>query len=187
MSSRLSPTTTWTSYPDDYEVWVVCGIGNLSVVSDWKFIEPLPKTSVGMVPVASVRFDESPPQVCGRLVLGYHPATRNKVVGEKVRRERRWTSKVPLDLNSKPALGFTSAANPVLLPKTKPWAMREHFVVPSIGSRDVAPAERSRVRRCEDALKRSISAMVPSWSFVTERHAVSAYPPIMPTGLTRYE
>jgi hypothetical protein len=46
-------------YPDDYEVFVVPGFGNLSVVSDWKSIEPLPKTSVGRVPVASVRFDES--------------------------------------------------------------------------------------------------------------------------------
>ena len=46
-------------YPDDYEVFVVSGIGNLSVVSDWKSIEPLPKTSVGRVPVASVRFDKS--------------------------------------------------------------------------------------------------------------------------------
>jgi hypothetical protein len=46
-------------YPGDYEVFVVSGIRNLSVVSDWKSIEPLPKTSVGRVPVASVRFDES--------------------------------------------------------------------------------------------------------------------------------
>src|SRR5450432_3472737 len=45
------------AYPDDYEVFVVSAIGNLSVVSDWKSIEPLPKTSVGRVPVASVRFD----------------------------------------------------------------------------------------------------------------------------------
>jgi hypothetical protein len=35
------------------------------------------------VPVASVRFDESRRQQCERLVLGYHPASRNKVVGEK--------------------------------------------------------------------------------------------------------
>jgi hypothetical protein len=46
-------------YPDDYEVFVVSGIGNLSVVSDWESIEPLPRTSVGRVPVASVRFDKS--------------------------------------------------------------------------------------------------------------------------------
>jgi hypothetical protein len=46
-------------YPDDYEVFVVSGIANLSVVSDWKSIEPLPRTSVGRVPVASVRFDKS--------------------------------------------------------------------------------------------------------------------------------
>ncbi len=46
-------------YPCDYEVFVVSGIGNLSLVSDWKSIEPLPKISVGRIPVASVRFDES--------------------------------------------------------------------------------------------------------------------------------
>ena len=46
-------------YPDDYEVFVVSGIGNLSVVTDWKSIEPLHKTRVGRVPVATVRFDES--------------------------------------------------------------------------------------------------------------------------------
>jgi hypothetical protein len=46
-------------YADDYEVFVVPDIGNLSVVSDWKSIEPLPKASVGTVPVASVRFDRS--------------------------------------------------------------------------------------------------------------------------------
>jgi hypothetical protein len=31
--------------------------------------------------------------------------------------------------------------------------MREHFVVPSIRSGEVAPAERSGVRHCEDSLK----------------------------------
>jgi hypothetical protein len=46
-------------YPNDYEVFVVSGIGNLSVVSDWKSIEPLLKTSIGRVLVESVRFDES--------------------------------------------------------------------------------------------------------------------------------
>jgi hypothetical protein len=46
-------------YSDDYEVFVVSGVGNLSAVSDWKAIEPLPKTPVGRIPVASVRFDES--------------------------------------------------------------------------------------------------------------------------------
>jgi hypothetical protein len=43
-----------------------------------------------------------------------------------------------LTLNPKPAFGFTTAANPVLPPKAKPRAMREHFVVPSIRSREVA-------------------------------------------------
>ena len=43
-------------YPDDYEVFVV---GDLSVVSDWKSIEPLNKTRVGKIPVAAVHFDSS--------------------------------------------------------------------------------------------------------------------------------
>ena len=46
-------------YPDDYEVVVVSGIASMSMVSDWRSIERLPKTSVGRVAVASVRFDES--------------------------------------------------------------------------------------------------------------------------------
>jgi len=31
--------------------------------------------------------------------------------------------------------------------------VREHFVVPAIRSREIAQAQRSRVRHCEDALK----------------------------------
>ena len=58
-----------------------------------------------------------------------------------------------LALNPTPAFGFTSAANPVLLPKAKPWALREHFVVSSIRSCEVARAQGSGVRHCEDALK----------------------------------
>jgi len=46
-------------YPNDYEVFVISGIGDLSVVSDWKSIEPLPKTRVGKIPVAAVHFDSS--------------------------------------------------------------------------------------------------------------------------------
>ncbi len=46
-------------YPDDYEVFIVSGITNLSAISDWKSIEPLPRTRVGKVPVAGVSFDES--------------------------------------------------------------------------------------------------------------------------------
>ena len=61
--------------------------------------------------------------------------------------------KAALALNPMPAFGFTSAANPVPLPKTKPRAVRKHFVVLSIGSREVARAQRSSVRHCEDALK----------------------------------
>jgi hypothetical protein len=30
-------------YPDDYEVFVVSGVGSLSMVSDWKSIEPFAK------------------------------------------------------------------------------------------------------------------------------------------------
>jgi hypothetical protein len=63
------------------------------------------------------------------------------------------TGKVPLDFKPEPALGFTSAANSVLLPKPKPRAMREPFVVPPIRSREIAPAERSGVRHREDSLK----------------------------------
>ena len=40
-----------------------------------------------------------------------------------------------------------------MLPKPELWAMREHYVVPSIRSREVARAQRSGVRHCEDALK----------------------------------
>jgi hypothetical protein len=40
-----------------------------------------------------------------------------------------------------------------MLPKSELWAMREHYVVPSIRSREVARAQRSGVRHCEDALK----------------------------------
>jgi hypothetical protein len=49
--------------------------------------------------------------------------------------------------------GFTSATYPIPLPKPEPRAVREHFVVPLIGSREVARAQRSGVRHCEDALK----------------------------------
>jgi hypothetical protein len=58
-----------------------------------------------------------------------------------------------LALHPEPALGFTSTANAEVLPKAKPRALREHFVVPSIRRRDIARAQRSGVRRCEDMLK----------------------------------
>jgi hypothetical protein len=32
--------------------------------------------------------------------------------------------------------------------------MREHFVMPSIRSREIAQAQRSRVRHCENALQK---------------------------------
>jgi hypothetical protein len=61
--------------------------------------------------------------------------------------------KVLLDLKPKPALGFTSAADPVLLPEAEPRAVRKHFVVLSIRGHEVARAQRPTVRLCEDALK----------------------------------
>ena len=51
------------------------------------------------------------------------------------------------------ASGSLAAANSVLLPKPKPRAMRVHFVVPSIHSREVTRAHRSGVRDGEDALQ----------------------------------
>jgi hypothetical protein len=46
-----------------------------------------------------------------------------------------------------------SAADSVLLPKPKPRAMREHFVVPSIRRRDVACAEWPNIRCFEHFLQ----------------------------------
>jgi hypothetical protein len=62
------------------------------------------------------------------------------------------TVKAALALNPKPAFGFISATNPVLLPKPKPRAVSEHFIVPSIRSREVTRAQRSGVRHGKDAL-----------------------------------
>jgi hypothetical protein len=44
---------------------------------------------------------------------------------------------------------LNSAANPEMLPEPKPRTVREHVVVPSIGSGDVACAEWSYIRRFE--------------------------------------
>ena len=44
------------------------------------------------------------------------------------------------------ALGIGSAANAVPLPKPKPRAVCEHFIVPSIQSRDVACTQRPDIR-----------------------------------------
>jgi hypothetical protein len=57
-----------------------------------------------------------------------------------------------LALNPRPAFGFTSATNPELLPKPEPRALGQPLIVPSIGSRDVAWAQRSNVRRFEHFL-----------------------------------
>jgi hypothetical protein len=40
-----------------------------------------------------------------------------------------------------------------MLPQPKPRAVREHLIVPPIGSREIARAQRSGVRRGEDALQ----------------------------------
>jgi hypothetical protein len=63
------------------------------------------------------------------------------------------TVKAALGLNPKPAFRFRSAANAIALPNAKPRAMREHFVVSSIRSREVARAQRPGIGHCEDALK----------------------------------
>jgi hypothetical protein len=62
------------------------------------------------------------------------------------------TVKAALALNPKPAFGFTSAADPKILPQPKPRAMREHFVVPSIRSRHGARAQWPNVWHRESAL-----------------------------------
>jgi hypothetical protein len=82
-----------------------------------------------------------------------------------------------LGLNPKPAFGFASAANAILLPETKPRAMRKHFVVSSIRSREVARAQRSGASgtaKMRSSL--SISAMIFS-SFMN--------PPVQLTSLQR--
>jgi hypothetical protein len=70
--------------------------------------------------------------------------------------------KAALALNPTPAFGFTSAANPEVLPKPKPRAMREHFVVSSIRSRNIARAQRSGVWHRADALQLAAQALLPS-------------------------
>jgi hypothetical protein len=47
---------------------------------------------------------------------------------------------------------LSSATDAIPLPNPKPRAMREHFVVPSIGSREVAWAEWPNIRRFEHFL-----------------------------------
>ena len=58
-----------------------------------------------------------------------------------------------LALNPKPAVVFTSAANAVLLPKAKPGAMGQQFVMSSICGREVARAQRSMVWLREDSFQ----------------------------------
>ena len=44
---------------------------------------------------------------------------------------------------------FRAAAHAIALPQSKPRAMREHLIVPSVGSRDIACAEWPNIRRFE--------------------------------------
>jgi hypothetical protein len=60
--------------------------------------------------------------------------------------------KTALTLHPRPAFGFASATNPELLPKPKPRTVREHFVVPSIRSREVACTQRPYIRGLEHFL-----------------------------------
>ena len=61
--------------------------------------------------------------------------------------------KAALALNPRSVFGFTSAANPEVLPQPKPRAVGQRFVVPPIRSREIACVQRPSVRHCEDALK----------------------------------
>jgi hypothetical protein len=48
---------------------------------------------------------------------------------------------------------FGSTADAILLPQPKPRAVREHFVVPPIRSREIAGAEWPNIRRFEHFLQ----------------------------------
>src|ERR1017187_91732 len=65
---------------------------------------------------------------------------------------RPFTGGLVLHLAQSEHRGLTSATDTVPLPQPEPRAMREHIVVPSIHSREVARAQRSGVRHGEDAL-----------------------------------
>jgi hypothetical protein len=88
------------------------------------------------------------PVPCGQVDLEATQATEAGRKGAEIKSVRHGR----LALNPKPTLGFTSTAHAVALPKLKPWAVREAFVVPSIGGRDVACAERPNIRRFEHFL-----------------------------------
>jgi hypothetical protein len=57
-----------------------------------------------------------------------------------------------LDLAEPECRRLGSTADPIPLPKLKPRAVREHFIVPAIGSRDVACTEWPYIRRFEHFL-----------------------------------
>jgi hypothetical protein len=65
----------------------------------------------------------------------------------------RWQPLLALFFSQLNDWGLSSATNSVALPKPKPRAMCERFVVPSIGSRDVACAEWPDIRRFEHFLQ----------------------------------
>jgi hypothetical protein len=46
-------------YREAYEVYAIPGLRSVDGITDWKSVEPLPKTCIGRVPVASVVFDKS--------------------------------------------------------------------------------------------------------------------------------
>jgi hypothetical protein len=58
-----------------------------------------------------------------------------------------------LSLPNPQSRGFGSAADAKMLPELKPGAMRELFVVPSIGGRDVACGERPDIGRFKHFLQ----------------------------------
>ena len=66
-------------------------------------------------------------------------------------RDSRWEGGTRSSAN--PAFGFASATNAIPLPDSEPRAMREHVGVPAIRSREIAQAQRSRVRHFVDSLK----------------------------------
>lgn len=49
---------------------------------------------------------------------------------------------------------FWSATDPIAKPKPEPWAVGQSFIMPSIRGRNIAGAERPRIRRREQLLQR---------------------------------
>src|SRR5689334_5152251 len=69
-------------------------------------------------------------------------------------REQRPARRLSLDYSGSRINGASDRQQtPIPLPNPKPRALREHFVVSLIRSREIAPVQRPVVRHCEDALK----------------------------------